>query len=196
MLRKATGRDLLSIQQATRDQTMDSNDSLTRSPTEIVERIRELGKDQTHDMHGTERSRLLEALPYEDAKQFFKHDAPHTDETWEVERTKDRKSVIAQIRSYLGFAWKKANECRGISAQRSLSHFKGLLYLLGPDCDELREWIGTPEHYEFYGKPALVKVSELISFPWHDDVGGPDDDEWKNGEDAEPVTANVALGRE
>ena len=193
-LRKATGRDLLSIQQATRDQTMDSDEPLTRTPEEILARIEELAQP-TLDMFGTERSRLLEALPYESATRFLADDAPHTAESWEVERTKDRKSVIAQIRSYLDFAWGKANESRGLSAQRSLSHFKGLLWLLGPDCDEIREWIGSPEHYEYYGKPALVKISELISFQWHNAVGGPDNDEWLNSEEADPVTANEALGR-
>lgn len=166
---------------------MDKEGPITRTPDEIVARIKALNSE---DLFGVERSRLLEALPYEHAKQFLRDDAPHTAETWEAERVKDRKAVIAQIRGYLTFAWGKANECRGLSAQRSMSHFKGLLWLLG-DQEELREWIGSPDTYAFYGKPALVKLSELVGFNWLE----ADNDEWRNAEGEDAITADEALGR-
>lgn len=190
-LRRATGRDLLSIQQAARDQTMDSTELLIRTPAETVERMGELAEDPCADLHGVERSRLLESLPFEDAQKFLKA-GTSTAEKWEVERTKNRASVIGQIRGYLNFAWEKANQCRGLSAQRSLSHFKGLLWLLGPECDELREWIGSPHHYQWYGKPALVQISELVGLSWRHPEG-PDNDEWRDSEDGDFVTADVAL---
>ncbi len=187
-LRRATGRDLLNIKMANKDQAME----LPRTDEQIVARIKEIGPE---DMHGVERSRLLEALPYAKAKQFLGADAPHTEETWEVERTKNAESATAQIKGYLEFAWGKANDSRGLSAQRSMAHFKGLLYLIGPEQDDLRQWIGSPEHFAYYGKPALVKVSELVGFPWRDH----DDGEWRNvpegDEDSTSITADEAISR-
>ncbi len=189
-LRKATGRDLLAMQQATRDQTMDTEDVMVRPDKDILDRIVSLGEDPSADMFGVERSRLLESLPWETAKGFLGQDSTHTEEGWEVERTRTRKSVIAQIRGYLEFAWGKANQCRGLSAQRSMSHFKGLIWLMGSELDGLYEWIGTEEHYSFYGKPALVRVSDLVGFDWK----RADNDEWRNGEDKPFITADEALG--
>lgn len=186
-LRKATGRDLLSINMARKDYRM----GLPRTPGETVARIKELGTTR-EDFFGVERSRLMESLPYEEAKEFLRDDAPHTEETWEVERTRNCESVRSQITDYLKFAWGKANDCRGLSAQRSMAHFKGLLWLLGPEHDELREWIGTPEHFAYYGKPALVRVSELVGFDWKK----ADDEEWRNVEDGESFTADQVLGRQ
>lgn len=207
-LRKADGRDMLAIQQATRDQTMDEDNEITRTEDEIVARMRSLGADKTLDSFGIERSRLLDALPWEQAQQFMRSDqTEHTAERWEVRRTRTHKSAIAQIREYLGFAWNKANQGQGISARRAMSHFKGLLWLLGPEHDGLREWIGNPEHHEFFGKPGLVKVSEVVGFDWRvklDENGNPkprrDNDEWIDPDPdegdvgAEPLTADEALG--
>ncbi|KKK51144.1 hypothetical protein LCGC14_3117920, partial [marine sediment metagenome] len=154
----------------------DTTEPISRTPDEIIARIHELTADKSSDFFGVEKSRLLEALPFDLAQQFLEDDAPHTAETWESDtRIKDHAAIKAQILGYLPFAWTKANGSRGLSANRSMSHFKGLLWLLGPSQDELREWIGTPEHYEFYGKPALVKVSEFVGFDWPEE----DNDEWR-----------------
>jgi len=190
-LRRANGRDLLNIKRANEDRKMEN---LPRTIPQIVARIRELGGSPELDMFGVERSRLLEALPFEDAKQFLRDGSPHEPEGWEAERLKTREGVVGQVRDYLKFAWGKANGCRGISAQKSMSHFKGLLWLLGPDHDELREWIGVPEHFAYYGKPALVRVSDFARFDWRDPEVG-DDGDWRNTESGDPVTADEAQSR-
>lgn len=168
----------------------DTTEPISRTVDQIVARIHELTTDDSVDFFGVERSRLLEALPFDQAQQFLEDDAPHTLETWEDDtRIKDHAGVKAQILGYLPFAWTKANGCRGLSANRSMSHFKGLLWLLGPSQDALREWIGTSEHYAFYGKPGLVKVSELVDFDWRKEDNG----EWRNNEIDDSITADEAL---
>ena len=133
---------------------------------------------------------LLRRSPYDKALEFFRDGQAPDRDKWESERIKDRETAVAQISSYLEFAWMKANDSKGLSAQRSLAHFKGLLYLVGPECDEIRAWIGSPEHYAFYGKPALVKVSEFVAFDWK----AADDDKWTNQEGEDGITADEALG--
>jgi hypothetical protein len=161
---------------------------IPRTENQILQRLKEIA--DADDMFGVERSRLLEALSWQAAQSFLQDGHDHEEAEWEDHRLKTTGQVIDQIVSYLGFAWGKANESRGLSAQRSLAHFRGLLYLLGSDHDELRQWIGSPEHYQFYGKPQLVKVSEVVGFDWRT----VDNDEWKNAEDADDVlTADEAL---
>lgn len=66
---------------------------------------------------------------------------------------------------YMPFAWDKANNCRGISAGRSLAHYKAWLWMLGTD-----EFEGIDE-YEYYGKPQLVQICAffgLDSARWDD----------------------------
>ena len=187
---------------------------LPSTPAEIVARIHHLTMAPSidgspGDLHGVERSRLLEALPWKEAQQFFKPGTPHTEESWENgERTPNSESVLAQIKDYLAFAWGKANLRRGDSAIRSLSHFRGLIWLLGPEHDDLYGWIETPDYFEFYGKPALVRVSDLVSYDWRcmlDENGDPrpgrDDDRWCYVPDIDEenppsaLTADQALGQ-
>lgn len=193
-LRKATARDFLSIQHDQEEKRM----SLQRTTEEIVAKMRELADGE--DPHGVERSRLLEALPWKDAQQFLNSDAPHTAESWEVDRTKDHKSVQAQVKAYLGHAWGKANSRRGTSAEKSMAHFRGLLWLLGAEQEELlckvkeqdahRDQDGRHLRYSYFGKAALVRISEYVGFDWE----AKDDGEWQRV-DGTSTTANEALDR-
>ena len=189
--------------------------TLPRTPEETVARLRDLTAAKT-DLFGVERSALLDTLPFEHARAYLEGDskwvaAPDGAAQWEAHRTKDVDQVRAAILDYLPFAWGKANGCRGLSARRSIQHFQGMLWLLGPGHDELRQRISGEEEpstkviagqrvpdlrieFAFYGKPALVAISEAFGFAWrHPD--GPDNDEWRNGEQEDPVTADEALGR-
>ena len=66
---------------------------------------------------------------------------------------RDRASVVAGMLEYMPFAWKKANDGRGLSAARSMSHFAAWTWLAGDDLGDLTE-------YEFYGKDNLVRICE------------------------------------
>ena len=40
-----------------------------------------------------------------------------------------KKNVISKIKEYLPFTWEKANNCRGLSAMRSMQHFRNWFYM-------------------------------------------------------------------
>ncbi len=155
---------------------------IPRTVAEIVARIQAVAPN---DFFGAQTSRLIQALPLEDARQFLKEDYVADPVKWEAERLKITEDVREAARDYLTFAWDKANNCRGLSANRSIDHFRGLIWLLGED-DEA--W--WPE-YEFYGKAILVAVSERVGFDW----SLVDNDCWTNEEGERGITAKEALGR-
>ena len=121
---------------------------MKRTHDEILERI-ELRRKR--DLLDCEWPKYLDVLPYEKAKKYLQEDYDGKD--WVAISEDDiRENAI----EYMKFAWEKANNCRGISASRSLSHYIAWLWLLGEDgFDDLDE-------YEFYGKPQLVRICEYL----------------------------------
>lgn len=170
--------------------TTEAEQAIPRTDEEIMHRIVELGEDPTADPMGIERSRLLESLPFNLAKKWLHPNHKHTEADWEQTMTRTKEKALAQIRAYLRFAWDKANQSRGTSAVRSISHFKGLLYLIGPEQDELRAKLSEENRYRYYGKPQLVLVSEFAEVDWRK----LDNDEWRDEPDDDPITADEALG--
>lgn len=131
-----------------------------RTQQEILQRIREREND---DFFGYERSDLVDYLEYENAKPFLNDTT--TKESWGKEPRKSPKDVMIE---YMPFAWDKANNFRGLSASRSMSHYISWLWLDGDD-----ELWKTLEDYEFYGKPQLVKICGYLgldSSKWDDGV--------------------------
>lgn len=122
---------------------------------------------------------ILKALSLEDVRPYLKDDF---DGEWTQLKTDE--DVKAKILDYLPFAWEKANGCRGLSAGRSISHISAWLWLLGHD--DLAEEI---EDYSMYGKPQLVKVSEMFGFDWR----AHDNNSWVNNEGEDGITADQAL---
>lgn len=140
---------------------------MKRSPEEIITRIKEIAAKNS-DFFGVQIGRLIERLDYADAKPLLRPEVK--EEEWEKTTT----PIKDEVHEYLKFAWDKANNRRGLSANRSIDHFRGLLWLDGhDDIDAVMD-----EMYEFYGKPNLVYISELYDFPWKDH----DDGKWSNDE--------------
>ena len=126
------------------------------------------------DWMGTQRSDLVQHLPFALAKPFLKGDV--TEDQW-IERTKDVMTPMDSIKDYLPFAWDKANNGRGLSAGRSLEHILTWLWLEG--YDRL-----VKEHfneYDAYGKKQLVIASLLVNFDWQK----ADDGVWDGISDSE-----------
>jgi len=74
------------------------------------------------------------------------------------------ENVIKRMKDYMEFAWDKANGCRGISAWRSIQHYRNWLYMFGDgDIDEM---VRAMEHYEYYGKPWLSIICEILGIDW------------------------------
>lgn len=158
-------------------------ESIPRTPAEILAQLRKVLETKALfcDIEG---SRLLDALPYEVASEFLVQSV--TKEQWEGgPRLRTLDDVKASVADYMEFAWAKANGHRGLSALRSLYHFRGLAWLAGKT--ELFEKLS--KGHTFYGKPQLVAVCEAFGIAWKSF----DDDKWVNAEGDEPLTAAQVL---
>ncbi len=151
-----------------------------KTQQQIVNRINAIKKD---DFFGWQTGDLIGYLDFEHAKPFLKDDA--TAEQWEDAR--EKRSPKERIDDYMEFAWDKANNCRGISAGRSLEHMKAWVWLDGGN--DLLDILS--QDYDHYGKPHLVAICEHYGINWR----ALDNDEWVNHEDAAPKTASQVLGR-
>jgi hypothetical protein len=132
-----------------------------KAESEIIARI-EARKDR--DIFGFEWPYYLDLLPFEAAKPYLKEDA--TGEDWKV---KTLDEIRAEAVEYMSFAWDKANNCRGISASRSISHYQAWLWALGAD----ETWVDGLSDYQFYGKPQLVEICNYLgldSKQWDDGI--------------------------
>lgn len=131
-----------------------------RTQEEILARIEEVA---SRDWLGTQRESLIGVLTFANAKQFLKPEV--TNDQWELNND---DAVRKEAIEYMEFAWDKANNCRGISAGRSLDHYTAWLWLLGDD-----DLWPTLEDYEHYGKPQLRKICEYFGLDadqWDDDI--------------------------
>lgn len=133
--------------------------SAPRTDDEIISRINVV---TDRDFLGFEVSDLVVRLEYEKAKQFITTDVIQKD--WEVV-SREPADAISMMHDYMPFAWDKANNCRGLSAGRSLSHYSAWIWLAGDDLGDLLE-------YEFYVKDKLVLICN--HYGW-------DSSEWDDG---------------
>ena len=140
-----------------------------RTAEEIIQRMHDKEDD---DFLGFYRGDLIQYLTFEQAKPFINDDAVE-DEWGDADELTD-EAVKAKMLDYMEFAWGKANDCRGISASRSVEHYKAWLWLLGDDLEDKLDDI-----YEYYGKPCLRVICEKYGWDWRQW----DDGEWRNYED-------------
>jgi len=147
-----------------------------RTDAEIIARI-EAVKEQ--GWMGTQTGDLVSALGWDAAKPFLKDDARPED--WAEKRPVPSEEIAA----YMPFAWGKANDCRGLSAGRSIGHMRAWLWLDGKDelCARMDNL------YDFYGKPCLAVICNEYGIDWR----GLDDGEWRNDESGDFLTAEQAL---
>jgi hypothetical protein len=152
-----------------------------RTQEEILEKIR---TEKENDILGFYIPFLMDYLDFENVKPFLNKDYLQKIEEGK-ERWEKHTDPEKDIWDYMKFAWEKANGCRGISAERSLEHFRAWLWLDGEDG--LAELM---ENHTHYGKPQLVAISKRYAIDWK----SLDNDEWKNHENQEPKTAKGVLG--
>ena len=131
-----------------------------RTDQEIIDRI---NARKEADFFGFELTDLLIRLPFELAKPFLNPDVKGED--WKVQ-PRDRDSVLKEMLEYMPFAWDKANNCRGLSAVRSMCHYMAWIWLAGDDLGDLTD-------YQYYGKDNLVKICD--HYGW-------DSSQWDDGE--------------
>jgi len=132
-----------------------------RTQDEILARIE---ARKAADIFGFEWPYYLDSLPFDVARPYLKPDA--TPENWPASKGID--DIRREAIDYLPFAWKKANDCRGISANRSIMHFQAWLWLLGEGWGD-----ALMDDYEFYGKPQLERITRFFGLDpavWDDGI--------------------------
>ncbi len=144
-----------------------------KTPAEIVVELKRIANGEVSDFFGSRAGDLVEHLEFEQAREFLKPEG--TAEEWKA-KPLTREGVEAEMREYLSFAWDKANNCRGLSASRSMDHFSTWLWMIGDP--ELTSGFDAIE-YEHYGKEKLIYISEKVGFDWKE----VDDNIRTNGEE-------------
>lgn len=119
-----------------------------------------------HDVFDFGTNDLIEALPFETAKEYLAEDflsKENATEEWEALRLKTDDDVKDRILDYLSFAWDKANDGRGLSADRSIRHFAAWAWLID---DELYTKIEDmyENDYAPYGKPILTFIGDKLGY--------------------------------
>ena len=136
-----------------------------KTSSEILQRYH---KRKSDDILGFETSIYLNFLDYEHVKPFLKEGV--TNEQWKPDSTDD-KNVQCLMLDYMPFAWEKANDCRGISANRSISHFIAWTWLIDESfSNEIQKMFDC--EYQHYGKEILAMICN--HYGW-------DYSEWDNG---------------
>jgi len=123
-----------------------------RIPSELVRRMKAV---MDADPFRTQVGDLASFLPADALYQFCKPDADLSEHKPEP---LIRRRVLVLMREYMPFAVEKATGHRGLSANRSIEHFKAWVWLLG-DYAEI-DW----NNYKNYGAPILKQISERYGF--------------------------------
>ena len=132
----------------------ENHELTTRTQDEILQK---LGGLKRVDFFMFEIFDLLVYLTYENARMY---QGDNFDKRSWAEL--DVMPPEQRITEYLPFAWGKANDCRGLSANRSISHLRAWAWLMNDGSyDEL-----TSIKYEYYGKPQLVYMSKKTGVDW------------------------------
>lgn len=75
------------------------------------------------------------------------------------------ETIINEMREYMSFALGKADNERGLSANRSDDKYQAWMWLLG-DQELIDKYHATP--YALYGAPRLKFICESFEFTWPD----------------------------
>lgn len=118
-----------------------------RTQEQIVEKIEQVKET---DFFGFQTTDLIGFLDYQHAKPYLKPEV--TEEQWKP-NLYTREHILSMMHEYMPFAWDKANNCRGLSAGRSMSHYSIWVWLLGDE-----DAFGDLEDYNYYGKDNLVRI--------------------------------------
>ena len=142
-----------------------NTNKVARTDEEIIARIAEV-KDR--DFFGFEQNDLLICLSYSAAVSCLPSVADDAPEDWEQE-SREVADVIDRMLTYMPFAWDKANNRRGLSAGRSMSHYSAWLWLAGDNEGPLANIL----EYEFYGKDKLALICDHYGWDysqWDDGI--------------------------
>ncbi|KKM56234.1 hypothetical protein LCGC14_1551890 [marine sediment metagenome] len=100
-----------------------------KTDDQILERIAYVEKKV--DPIGFATSDLIFRLGYKAGKQFLKSDVTEKEYNTKLKWSKNKNDIIKEMKEYLSFAFQKATDERGISANRSLLHYQNWFWLIG-----------------------------------------------------------------
>ena len=126
-----------------------------RTQEEILKRIDFVEKE---DYIGTQMQTLAVFLDKKHIIPFLEKGVPVSN--WK-ESMPERDYVLGLMKKYMKFALHKAQHHRGISADRSIDHYKAWIWLLGDREYKEVDWEG----YINYGVPILKQICEIIEYP-------------------------------
>lgn len=127
--------------------------ALPHTQEDILAKIEEVASD---DWLGTQREDLMIALDYQHMRPFLKEGV--TEDEW-GQRFVTVEDVKNHAKDYLVFAMGKADNHRGISAGRSIDHFRTWAWLTGDAA-----FIKAVEDADYpnYGAPILKAVAVAL----------------------------------
>lgn len=131
-----------------------------RTQDEIVARIRE-----KRSMFSFDAEVLVHSLDFDHAKEFLREERirpERANEEWNTTYPLSEEAVMKEFADYAQFAWGKAQDHRGLSANRSVDKLEAWTWLLGRD-DVLAASEAAP--YPSYGCPKLKIICEAFGFP-------------------------------
>ncbi len=113
------------------------------------------------DLFGTQKNDLINYMTFDNAKTFLKEEYVKEVEAGTVKwviSTDPKKEIL----DYLDFAYNKAENERGLSAGRSMLHFKTWIWL--DDNSFYGEIVDDIDNYTNYGIPTLNKIAKHYGF--------------------------------
>jgi hypothetical protein len=132
-----------------------------RTTEETLARIAYLNTNSAEDFFGAQRGDLIATLPFEDAKEFLTPEGVAKGAVvWDENREDTDDKIVAKMGRYMEFAVGKAMNHRGLSAGRSLDHYRAWTWVLGDEHFEAIEWA----NYQNYGAPVLLQIAEKYKF--------------------------------
>ncbi len=136
-----------------------------RTQEEIVKRFEER---KSKDLLCFEVNEYIPYLDYEHAKPYLNKKSVYEEE-WKPFLFDE---IIERMKEYMPFAWRKANDCRGISANRSVMHYIAWIWLSGDSTFATEIDHQLEYDYYHYGKPILVQICNHYKWDWK---------QWDNG---------------
>jgi hypothetical protein len=128
-----------------------------RTVGEIIERIK---VERQNDILGLSIGDLIGVLTFEEAEKIRAEDI--TKDDWGVVLSREPGKVKERLVDYLPFAIEKVLDHRGISADRSVSHMRNYVWLIGDE--EALKFVENHSNYPQYGAPVLKYLADRYGF--------------------------------
>jgi hypothetical protein len=111
--------------------------------------------EEADDWMGIQKNDLISYMDFETAKPLLDGEYVKAIEDG-TEKWEDKVDLKERIKSYMDFAVDKAENQRGLSAGRSMLHYKTWIWLDDPSFYDEIVW--EIDNYTDYGKPVLEKI--------------------------------------